>query len=72
MAEDTLSTDIEEPLNNFLEWVRENVTYDHWYMGHLHKDLDLWRDQTIVWFAIRKMETNEVVDAGNRNRNEER
>lgn len=28
----------EKRLNNFLEWVRENTTYKHWYFGHLHED----------------------------------
>lgn len=52
----------EKPLNNFLEWVRENVKYRHWYMGHLHKELDVWKNQTILWFQVRNMETNEVVE----------
>jgi len=52
----------EKPLNNFLEWVRENVKYGHWYMGHLHKEIDLWRNQTVLWFQIRNMQTNEVVE----------
>ena len=51
----------EKKLNNFLEWVRENVKYKHWYMGHLHRDEDLWRHQTIVWFDVRNMETNEIL-----------
>lgn len=52
----------EKPLNNFLEWVRENVEYHHWYMGHLHQDIDLWRRQTVLWFQLRNMETNEVIE----------
>lgn len=52
----------ERPLNNFLEWVRENIEYKHWYMGHLHRDEDLWRHQTILLFELRNMETNEVVE----------
>lgn len=52
----------EKSLNNFLEWVRENVEYKHWYMGHLHRDEDLWRHQTILLFEVRNMETNEVVE----------
>ena len=52
----------EKPLNNFLEWVRENVTYRHWYMGHLHRDEDLWRNQTILFFDVRNMETNESLE----------
>ena len=52
----------EKSLNNFLEWVRENVQYKHWYMGHLHRDEDLWRHQTILWFQLRDMITNEVIE----------
>lgn len=52
----------EKPLNNFLEWVRENVKYKHWYFGHLHQDQDLWRNQTVLWFEVRNMETNEVIE----------
>lgn len=52
----------EKPLNIFLEWIRENVKYKHWYMGHLHRDEDLWRHQTIMWFQLRSMETNEVIE----------
>lgn len=50
----------EKPLNNFLEWVRENTTYTHWWFGHLHKDFDLPRNQTVLWFQLRRMDTNEI------------
>ena len=51
----------ERELNFFLEWVRENVNYRHWYFGHLHEDCDLWRHQTVLWFDIRNIETNESI-----------
>ena len=65
--EDTMSVfhkdHLEElKLNFFLEWVRENVEYRHWYFGHLHQDADLWRNQTVLWFQIRNVETNVVVE----------
>lgn len=50
----------EKPLNNFLEWVRENTEYKHWWFGHLHDDRDLPRNQTLLWFQLRRMDTNEV------------
>ena len=59
----------EVSLNGFLEWIRENVKYKHWYMGHLHRDEDLWRHQTILWFELRNMITNEVID-GNEGSNQ--
>lgn len=51
----------EAELNFFLEWVREQVKYRHWYFGHLHDDRDLWRDQTLLWFDVRDLETNRSV-----------
>lgn len=52
----------EKPLNNFLEWVRESTEYKHWYFGHLHIDEDLFRHQTCLWFQLRDMETNEIIE----------
>lgn len=52
----------EKALNNFLEWVREVTTYRHWYFGHLHEDKDLYRNQTVLWFDVRNMETNESIE----------
>ena len=52
----------EKRLNNYLEYVRENVKYKHWYMGHLHREEDLSRNQTILWFSVRDMLTNEVLE----------
>ena len=51
----------EKPLNNYLEYIRENVEYRQWYFGHMHGDRELWRNQTMVFQALRNMETNEVV-----------
>ena len=52
----------ESRLNNFLEWVRENTEYKHWFFGHMHQDEDLWRHQTVLWFGLRNMETNEIIE----------
>lgn len=53
----------EKPLNNFLEWVCESTEYKHWYFGHLHLEKDFsFRHQTCIWFQLRNMETNEVVE----------
>lgn len=51
----------EKQLNNFLEWIRENTTYKHWYFGHLHEDRDLWRNQTVLWYEVRDVDTNRKV-----------
>lgn len=52
----------EKPLNNFLEWIRENVDYRQWYIGHLHRDEVIWRNQTLLWFQLRNVETNEIIE----------
>ena len=52
----------EKVLNNFLEWVRESTEYKHWYFGHLHLDEDLFRHQTCLWFGLRDMETNDIIE----------
>lgn len=52
----------EKPLNNYLEYVRENVKYKHWYMGHLHRDEDIWRNQTILWFDVIDINNHERKD----------
>lgn len=67
--EDTMSIfhpfhEEEKRLNNFLEWIRENTRYKHWFFGHLHRDEDLWRKQTVLWFEIRNIETNQVINSG--------
>lgn len=48
----------ELPLSFFLEWVREHTTYKHWYAGHLHRDEDLWRHQTLLLYDVRDLITN--------------
>lgn len=45
----------EKHINNFLEYVRETVEYKHWYIGHLHRDEDVWKHQSILWFDVREL-----------------
>ncbi len=52
----------EKRLNNFLEWIRESTRYQQWFFGHLRRDEDLWRNQTVLWFEIRNIETNQVIN----------
>lgn len=52
----------EKPLNNFLEYLRERTTYLHWYIGHLHRDENVWRGQTVLWYLVRNMDNNMVLD----------
>ncbi len=53
----------EKPLNNFLEWVRENVEFKHWFMGHHHMELNVTPDISILWFQLKDMQTNMVIKA---------
>lgn len=66
-SEDTMSifhldNNNNKRLNNYLEYVRENVKYNHWYMGHLHRNEDVWRHQSILWLDVRDMLTGEKVE----------
>lgn len=49
-------------LDNYLESVRENVRFQHWYFGHMHMDRALWRKQTAVYFDVYDMKTGEKVE----------
>lgn len=51
--------EIEGPLLNFLEEIREKVKYKHWYFGHYHRDENLFRNQTVVYEALIKLEESE-------------
>ena len=33
-----------------------------WWFGHLHRDEDLWKHQTVLWFELRNMANNERMD----------
>ena len=54
----------EKPLSSFLQWVAETVSYDRWYFGHMHKDRELWREQTVVLNAVRELESGKIVNEG--------
>lgn len=51
----------ELPLTTFLDGIRQRVTYRHWYFGHFHVDLELWRNQTAMLHTIRELETGKAV-----------
>lgn len=54
----------ELPLNIFLEYIRETVSYERWFFGHMHDDRDLFRNQTLLWFQYRNMKTNKEITYG--------
>lgn len=51
----------EQPLTFFLDVIRSKVKYSHWYFGHLHVDVELWRSQTAVFSCIRELESGKIV-----------
>lgn len=42
----------EKKLNDFLQWVQDNVSYKQWYLGHLHIERAIWQKQTVLWFGV--------------------
>jgi len=51
----------ELPLTTFLDSIQEKLSYKHWFFGHFHVDLPIWRDQIAVLSAIREIETGRIV-----------
>lgn len=52
----------EMPLSNFLENVRSEVQYRHWYFGHIHMDRPMWRNQTALYYDVYCLNTGEKVN----------
>ena len=51
----------EQPLTSFLNEIQRKVTYKHWYFGHFHVDMGLWRNQKAVLSCVRELETGKTV-----------
>lgn len=52
----------EYPLNNFLEYIRETVTYKHWYFGHLHQDKEINDKMSVLFFDVRDLRTGQLIN----------
>lgn len=52
----------EMELNHFLEQLHESISFTHHYFGHLHDDLDFTEKETLLWFQVRDMITNEIIE----------
>lgn len=52
----------EAPLNNYLQWILDNVTFRHWYFGHHHVDDDVKENMTALFFDVRDTATNRPMD----------
>lgn len=51
----------ELPLTTFLDGIQRKIAYYHWYFGHLHADIDLWREQTAVFSCVRELISGKIV-----------
>ena len=44
--------DDELELNRFLEHIKNNAQYQHWFLGHLHLDMDIDSKHTVLYDKI--------------------
>ena len=51
----------EEKLQNFIQWVIDNVEYKMHYFGHWHMDKKISESDIAIFNNIRNMHTDEVV-----------
>ena len=51
----------EQELNDFLQWVMDNVAYKHWYFGHLRMDAPLDSRMYAMFLAVRELTTGNIV-----------
>jgi len=51
----------EKELNEFLQWVMDNVTYKRWYFGHLHMDAPLDNRLYAMFLSVRELTTGNLV-----------
>lgn len=51
----------ELPLTTFLDDVQRKIAYRHWYFGHLHVDIELWRNQTAVFSSVRELVSGKMI-----------
>ncbi|GAA0134934.1 hypothetical protein YSY43_17740 [Paenibacillus sp. YSY-4.3] len=48
------SSEVDE-LNNYLESIKERLTYQKWYFGHFHNDLKLPEKQRLIYNSIEEL-----------------
>lgn len=48
-------------LTSFLDNVRRETEYKHWYFGHFHVDAELWRNQTAMLNTVRELAGGKIV-----------
>lgn len=42
-------------LTDYLETVKQNIAYDHWYFGHYHEDIEVSDKETLLYYKIRRI-----------------
>ena len=42
-------------LTDYLETLKQTLTYDHWYFGHYHEDLEVSDKETLLYYKIRRI-----------------
>ena len=48
-------------LTTFLDDIQRKIAYRHWYFGHLHVDIELWRNQTAVFSSVRELVSGKMI-----------
>ena len=51
----------ELPLTSFFDILQKNVSYTHWYFGHMHVNEEIWRKQTAIASAIRELKSGNLI-----------
>lgn len=51
----------ERELNEFFQWMVDNVTYKRWYFGHLHMDLAMDDHLYAVFTHVRELTTGNIM-----------
>ena len=51
----------ELPLTSFFDTLQKNVSYTHWYFGHMHADEEIWRNQTALASSIRELKSGKLI-----------
>jgi len=51
----------EKDLNDFLQWVMDNVAYKRWYFGHLRMDAPLDNRLYAMFLSVRELTTGNII-----------
>ena len=51
----------EMPLTGYPKWAEETTVYQQWYFDHFHIDAELWKNQFVMFDAIRGLHSGNLV-----------